>query len=158
MSYQGKKDILTKGRIQWAIRQVKSARQAAKLLGCNRKTFKKYAERYGLYEQIKNQSGEGIPKAYNLHSGRHALDDIIEGKYPKYDVSNLQKRLIGASYVEEKCASCGFEERRITDYRVPLKIDFLDGDTTNHKLDNIQMLCYNCYFLQVGNLNGRNKE
>ena len=60
--------------------------------------------------------------------------------------------------MEEKCASCGFEERRITDYRVPLKIDFLDGDTTNHKLDNIQMLCYNCYFLQVGNLNGRNKE
>ena len=55
MAYKGKKDILTRSRIEWAIRQVKSARQAAQLLGVNRKTFRKYAERYGLYEEVKNQ-------------------------------------------------------------------------------------------------------
>ena len=155
MAYKGKKDILTRSRIEWAIRQVKSARQAAQLLGVNRKTFRKYAERYGLYEEVKNQKGIGIPKAYNLHSGRHNLDDILEGKYTKYNTYKLQQRLVNTGYVEEKCSSCGFEEHRITDFRVPLKMDFEDGDSTNHKLDNIRMLCYNCYFLQVGNLNGK---
>ena len=57
MAYKGKKDILTRSRIELAIRQVKSARQAAQLLGVNRKTFRKYAERYGLYEEVKNQKG-----------------------------------------------------------------------------------------------------
>ena len=29
------------------------------------------------------------------------------------------------------------DERRITDFRVPLIIDFIDGDKTNHKRENI---------------------
>jgi hypothetical protein len=29
---------------------------------------------------------------------------------------------------------------------------FKDGLKKNYKLDNVQLLCYNCYFLQVGNI------
>mgnify|MGYP004141036059 CR=1 FL=1 len=33
------------------------------------------------------------------------------------------------------------------DDKVPLLIDFLDKDHHNHEIDNLRMLCYNCYFI-----------
>ena len=29
---------------------------------------------------------------------------------------------------------------------------FKDNNKKNYKLDNVELLCYNCYFLQVGNI------
>ena len=28
-----------------------------------------------------------------------------------------------------------------------IEINFLDGDGSNHDIDNIQLLCYNCFFI-----------
>ena len=53
-------------------------------------------------------------------------------------------------YLEEKCAMCGFEERRVLDYKMPLLLHFKDGNKKNYKLDNIELLYYNHYFLNVG--------
>ena len=46
----------------------------------------------------------------------------------------------------EKCNNCGFEEKRLTDGKVPLVLDFKDGNRKNHKYDNLQMLCFNVHF------------
>ena len=54
----------------------------------------------------------------------------------------------------EKCNCCGFEERRVTDHKVPLVLDFIDGNRRNHKHENLRMLCFNCSFLINGNLTG----
>jgi len=35
---------------------------------------------------------------------------------------------------------------------VPLIINFFDGNAKNWKLENLELLCYNCYFLNVGNV------
>ena len=145
---------IPKGRILWAIKGARSGAEAARLVGVCRQTFVKYAVLYGVYEQIKNQSGRGIPKT-KQRSGKYSLDSILEGNYPTYNVWKLGKRLLKAGYFKEECDQCGFNERRVTDFRVPLVIDFLDENTTNHKRENIHFLCYNCYFLMVGNLAGR---
>jgi len=34
----------------------------------------------------------------------------------------------------EKCNNCGFEERRVIDGKVPLVLDFEDGDITIFKI------------------------
>ena len=39
---------------------------------------------------------------------------------------------------------------------MPLLIDFLDGNLNNRVLDNIRPLCYNCFFLLVGERNVKN--
>ena len=39
---------------------------------------------------------------------------------------------------------------------MPLLIDFLDGNLNNRVLDNIRPLCYNCFFLLVGDRNVKN--
>ena len=156
-----KQKPLLQGQIEWAINETKSASAASRLLGVAYNTFKKYAKMYkydegvSLLEKCKNPTGRGIQKGGPLKSGRYALDDILAGKYPGYSQFKLKQRLIFWSYLEEKCDSCGFEERRLTDHKVPLLLDFKDGDRTNYSLDNLRLLCFNCYFLQVGNIGGR---
>jgi len=145
---------IPKGRIEWAIKHARSASEASRLLNVSRHTFRKYAEMYDLYGGITNKSGKGISKP-KQRSGKYSLDSICNGEHPNYNVWKLGKRLLKAGYFKEECCQCGFDERRVTDFRVPLIIDFNDGDKTNHKRENIRFLCYNCYFLTVGNLAGR---
>ena len=42
------------------------------------------------------------------------------------------------------------------DFKIPLILIFKDGDSTNHRLENLYLLCFNCAFLTVGNLNNLN--
>ena len=54
------------------------------------------------------------------------------------------------SIKKSECEQCGFSERRITDYKIPLLLNFKDGNKCNYLLDNVNLLCYNCYFLLGG--------
>ena len=150
--YKGKP--VPKFKIEWAIKNARSASEASRLLHISRHTFRKYAEMYDLYTDIRNKAGKGISKP-KQRSGKYSLDSICNGEHPNYNVWKLGKRLLKAGYFKEECCQCGFDERRVTDFRVPLIIDFNDGDKTNHLRENIRFLCYNCYFLMVGNLAGR---
>ena len=85
--------------------------------------------------------------------GKYPLDDILAGKHPTYNLKLLKARLIKSGYFDEACMICGFDERRITDYKVPLMLAFKDGDRTNHNRDNILLLCFNCTYLTIGELN-----
>lgn len=135
----------------------RSAAEAARVLGVSYNTYKKYAKQYGIFENLINPDGIGIPKGVK-GSNMAKIEDILEGKHPNYPLWKLKKRLLLGGYFLEECAVCGFNERRLTDHRVPLIMDFLDGDTHNHKHENIRMLCYNCHFLLVGNLTGPKRE
>lgn len=42
---------------------------------------------------------------------------------------------------------CNYHERRIVDGKIPLLLNFEDGNPKNHKLENIKLLCYNCTFV-----------
>lgn len=140
--------------IKQAQSKARSAMEAARILGVSYNTYKKYAKRYGILENLKNPDGTGIRKGYNIKRGKYALDDLIKGKYPNYPVHKLKSRLLKNGYKQEKCECCGFEERRITDHKVPLVLTFKDGNRKNHEWDNLEMLCFNCYFLNIGNLTG----
>ena len=48
--------------------------------------------------------------------------------------------------------SLKFKERRVLDYKIPLLLHFKDKNTNNYNLDNVQLLCYNHYYLQVGDI------
>ena len=48
------------GRMKQAVENTPSMRQASILVGCDFKTFRKWAKLYGLWNP--NQSGKGIPK------------------------------------------------------------------------------------------------
>lgn len=145
-----------------AMKHTKSNAGAARFLNVSLKTYRKYAKMYkdengkDLYEIHKNQFGVGIPKvSLHRHGKKYILEDILAGKHPSYPVNKLKDRLFASGILEEKCEMCGFEERRITDNKIPVLLTFKDGDPSNYQLENLEVLCYNCYFLIVGNILGK---
>jgi hypothetical protein len=144
---------LLESEIRVVQQKARSAKEAARILGVCYNTYKKWARLYGIFEDLKNPTGIGISKKGGK-KGTISLDSILRGEHPNYDIHVLKRRLLLNGYIEEKCSICGFSERRITDYRVPLVLVFDDGDKHNHKYENLRMVCFNCFFLTYGNLMG----
>jgi len=146
--------------IERAMRMTKSNRAAARYLNCSYTHYKQYAKNFTdengitLFEKHKNQSGKGISKFLPNRGKEPALVDIIEGRVSidSYTPEKLKNRLIQESYLEECCANCGFAERRVLDYKVPLILNFKDGNKKNWRIENLELLCYNHYFLYIGNI------
>lgn len=147
--------ILTKEDIVRAQKVTRSNMAAARYLHVSYNHYKKYAKMYknddgkSLLEAHKNQAGSGIQKFALKGKDRIPLMDLLEGRVPieHFDAKDIKKRLIIEGLVEEVCAKCGFAERRITDTKVPVILNFKDGNKKNFHLDNIEFLCYNCSFL-----------
>jgi len=151
---------LLKSDIERAMAMTKSNRAAARYLHVSYIHYKKYAKNYTdedgilLFDKHKNQSGKGISKFLSNKGKEPALMDVIEGRVPidSYTPEKLKNRLIQESYLQECCSKCGFAERRVLDYKVPLILNFKDGNKKNWTLDNLELMCYNHYFLYVGNI------
>ena len=149
-----------------AMENSKSNSEAARFLKVSFTTYKKYSKMYTdsasgktLWELHKNQAGKGIRKdVCRANSGPYSIDKILQGEHPNYPTWKLRNRLLALAIFEEKCSCCGHEERRITDDTTPLLLDHIDGNETNHILENLRMLCLNCYYSQVGNPFNQNKE
>jgi len=154
---------LSKEEIVAAMSKTKSVRSAARYLNCSYQHLKKWMKLYdgangqSLFEEHKNQSGKGIPKFLsNAPFGRKepAILDIINGVTDpsNFNPQKIKYRLIEGGYLKEECNNCGFHERRVLDYKMPLILHFKNGNKQSYRLDNLEMLCYNCYFLSVGDL------
>ena len=146
--------------IERAMRMTKSNRAAARYLNCSYTHYKQYAKNFTdengitLFDKHLNQSGKGISKFLPNRGKEPALVDIIEGRVSidSYTPEKLKNRLIQESYLEECCANCGFAERRVIDYKVPLILNFKDNNKKNWRIENLELLCYNHYFLYIGNI------
>lgn len=155
--------MILESEIRNAMRNTTSNAEASRYLNVCRHTYKKYAELYktddgtmSLYDAHSNKASKGIRKRRLNYAGtRRSVEDILNGKYPDYSLVSLRNLLIREGILQEKCELCGFEERRLTDFQMPLLLTFKDGDNKNWNLDNMQLLCYNCYYLTCGNIMGR---
>jgi hypothetical protein len=142
-----------------AMDKTKSVKAAARYLNCSYHHLKRYMKLYvdeesgkSLFELHKNQQGKGIPKFLKGRGKEPALIDIIEGRIDaaSFSPEKLKYRLITEGHLEEECGNCGFKEHRVTDYKVPLILHFKDKNKLNYRKENIHFLCYNCYFLFIG--------
>ena len=142
-----------------AMDKTKSVKAAARYLNCSYHHLKRYMKLYvdeetgkTLFDKHKNQQGKGIPKFLKASGKEPSLIDIIEGKInpASFSPEKLKYRLTTEGYLEECCGNCGFTEHRVTDHKVPLILHFKDKNKLNYNLTNIEFLCYNCYFLFIG--------
>lgn len=156
---------ITEREIRYAMENSTSNLDAARFLRITLPTYKKYARLYldpttglNLYELHKKNH----PIALNRNKirtkwfkkGKELMDAILRGDLQPPPTYQFKYFLIREGILEERC-DCGFKERRITDGSVPLLLIYLDGDKTNGKRENIRFMCYNCYYLQIGNIWGR---
>jgi len=151
---------LTKEMILAAMSQTKSNRAACRYLNVSYIHYKKWAKLYesdthdNLFEQHKNQCGKGIPKFLRGKGKEPALIDIIEGRVDvsSFSPDKIKYRLITEGHLLEECSTCKFNERRVSDYKMPLLLNFKDNNKKNYRKENIELLCYNHYFLTVGDI------
>jgi len=145
---------LSKEQILAAQAKTKSNMAAARYLHVSYQHYKKWAKLYKLFAVHKNQSGKGIPKFLKGPKKMPHMLEIIEGRIAasSFDPNKLKYALIEQGYLSEECAVCSFKERRVLDYKMPLLLHFQDNNSNNYSLDNVQLLCYNHYFLTVGDI------
>ena len=153
--------IYSKEDILRAMRFTKSNRAAARYLGCSYQHYKPYAKLFRvddsnhnsptLFDTHKNQSGKGIPKFLPNKRKEPNVKNIIESGtgWESFTPDKIKTRLIAEGYLKDECYHCGFAERRVTDYKIPLLLNFKDGNKFNYLVDNLELLCYNDYFLLV---------
>jgi len=139
----------------------KSNRAAARYLGYSYQHYKPYAKLFRLdefdpnsptlFDAHKNQSGKGIPKFLPNRRKEPNVKLIFESGtgWESFTPEKIKSRGIAEGYLKEQCYHCGFAERRVTDYKVPLLLNFKDGNHNNYLVDNLELLCYNDYFLLV---------
>jgi hypothetical protein len=150
--------MLTEREVLYAISKTNCNASAANFLGISPITWKKYASLYkdpetgkSLYQKHKSQGVNNFRRDIShgnwKYYGLDGLQRILNGEYPDYTGANLKSRIISEGIFPEECSYCGFDEKRITDYTVPLVLVWKDGDKRNHKKENLALCCYNCYYL-----------
>lgn len=152
---------LSESEIRRAMDNSTTIRGASAFLHVSIVTFKKYAQMYYDHDSKMNlfDLHKANKKKRKLGSNNYGysplntpIQNILDGKHPNYRIDKLQNRLIEEGILIEQCNICGFMERRITDYKVPLALAFMDGDSTNHSLENMELTCFNCFFLHHGDI------
>lgn len=125
--------------------------QAAAKLNIQYKTLRRLAKKYGCFKP--NQAGVGLKKkerndSYNIH-------DILNGKYPQMQSFKVKQKLLNAGIKKHCCEIC-----KLTEWNnkpIPIELDHIDGNSTNHKLENLRLLCPNCH-AQTETYRGKNKS
>lgn len=119
--------------IQAAISSTSTMGAAALVLDLDRRTFKKLAESFGLYN-----GGTGM-----RGGGKFELSNILAGLHPQYPTSKLSKRLVKEGLKKYKCESCGISNWNGND--LTLELNHIDGCSGNHTFENLELLCPNCH-------------
>ena len=151
----------TKSQIETAMRYTKSVRAAAKYLGCSYQHLKPFMKALKvdesdpnsptLFDVHKNQTGKGIPKYLPNRRKEPNVKRLFEEGigYESFTPTKIKIRGIAEGYLRDECYTCGCSERRVTDYKTPTLLNFKDGNKSNYLINNLEILCYNCYFLYV---------
>jgi len=67
--------------------------------------------------------------------------------------TTIKRRLLEAGVLENRCDVCGLTEWR--GQRISIQIDHRNGVRSDHRLENLRMLCPNCHS-QTATFSGRN--
>lgn len=78
--------------------------------------------------------------------------------YSKEEIPNFIRRYLIDKY--NGCQICGWNEINLTTGKTPLEVHHIDGNCTNNKEENLQLLCPNCHSLtpNAGSLNNGNSK
>lgn len=144
-------------KIREAMANTTSNKKAAQYLEVSYSTYKKYAKAYvdmetgkTLFQLHLNAAMKGvIGRSWVGGKARFNWDNILREnqKATPERLERLKGSLLQYNKLEQKCYRCGFDSKRVEDYKCPLMLSFKNGDKTDWRMQNIEFLCYNCAYL-----------
>tara|TARA_B110000908_G_scaffold157354_1_gene197422 strand:+ start:402 stop:815 length:414 start_codon:yes stop_codon:yes gene_type:complete len=132
--------------IEEAIKSSSSMREAALKLEMPFSTFKRKAG--DLYKPNQGAKGSSKPSKKKI-----PLEEILEGKHPQYQSNKLRTRLIEEGYKSKRCQCCG--NTQWLGKPISLEVDHINGISTDHRIENLKILCPNCH-AQTDTYRGKN--
>lgn len=153
-----KKIQRTKEEYEEAIKNSRSIAEALRRLGIkdkggNYRIIKAAIEKYEI--DTSHFTGSGWSKGFKF-TGRYKEDlkDILV-ENSSFQSYKLKKRLLQQNLKEYRCERCGRTEWE--NEQIPLEIHHINGDNTDNRLENLQLLCPNCHAL-TDNYRGKKKR
>lgn len=122
------------------VKECKTMLFASKKVKMSYSSFKRKAIKLKCYNP--NQGGKNT-----LRGTKISLKDILDGKHPQYQAYKLKIRLIEAGILEDKCIECGWNKKPLGSKYTSCELDHINGNSNDHRLDNIRILCPNCHSL-----------
>lgn len=157
-----RKKVYSKDDILRSMKYSRSIAGAARYLGCTTPHilpyFKMFTDENGitLHEIHKNRAGKGVTRKWKnrKHFKIPNIELILSGEISAatFSISRIKEQMIIEGYFPEQCNICGLHERRVLDYKMPLLLNFKDGIRKHYIHENLELLCYNCYFYRVGDV------
>lgn len=117
-------------------------------------------ERYCLQCGKELKNGQKKFCSNNCYQNYYNNKRLIEWKnnpenYSKEDTPPFIKRYLMEKY-NNQCQICGWKKINPVTGNIPLEIHHIDGDCTNNREENLQLLCPNCHSL-TDNFGTKNK-
>lgn len=120
---------------------------AAKKLGMAYSSFIRRAKKLNCYKPNQSKKGVKSNEVYGYRKNRIPTEDILAGKHPEIATYKLKLRLLREGYFEDKCSICGWHEKPEGHEFSPCELDHINGIPTDHRLENLRILCPNCHSL-----------
>lgn len=114
--------------------------EAASKLNLYFSTFKRIAEKYKCYNP--NPNPKGVYKGGGIDPV--PLNEILKGLHPSYQTFKLKVRLMKKSIKTNQCEICGLSGEWMGK-PLNMELDHIDGDRSNHLLNNLRIICPNCH-------------
>lgn len=127
---------------------------------------------FGTKKRISDSIRAKYPnKKYDEYTGEHKKKNAVENRR----LEQTERWLNGENFVRGatqvpmfikrylmnlhncKCEKCGWGETNPATKKIPLEVHHIDGDCTNNRFENLQLLCPNCHSL-TENFGSKNKN
>lgn len=150
---------MTYDQVVSALAAAGSVKEAARMINVSYGTLKRYAKMYvdeatgkTLLEKFKNPSGKGQNRNYDKLTSVYSPEKLFRNgqKTTVERIAKLKEIVVTKKFLPLLCNKCGYHERRLTDMKPPLLLNFISKNKSDWRLENLELLCYNCYFLYIG--------
>ena len=124
-----------------------------KPIGGNYRIIKNAIQEYKI--DISHFTGQGWNKGLKFKPNKQIPLDKILVENSTYQSYKLKNRLLESGLKEYRCEKCKRTEWE--DSPIPLELHHINGDNTDNRIENIQILCPNCH-AQTEHYRGKNKN
>ena len=121
--------------------------------GGNYAQMKKYIHELAL--NTEHMTGRGWNRNLEFRPNKEIPLSEILIENMQYQSYKLKLRLFKTGLKIQKCEICGWSKTS-SDGRLPLELHHINGNHSDNRIENLQILCPNCHSLEQG-YRGRNK-